>query len=184
MENVKTKSRNKSGVIQRYMLLILTLIVCAVFTVLSPTFIGLGNITNIVGSTVVLCIASLGLSLVMITGEIDFACGSELAAGACITAVLASNGVNYFVAVLVALVFCALIGVINGLLHTRIGIPGFIATMGVSFVLDGFNKMDYGKHPYIFNLMGRYFYIPWTGKDWRNPSGFSCRIDYWLQYWY
>lgn len=145
MENAKVKRKSKTGIIQRYGLLFVTVIVCIVFTILSPTFIGVGNIMNIISSTVILCIASLGLSLVMITGEIDFACGSELAAGACITAVLAKNGVNYFLAVIIALLFCGIIGTINGLLHTRIGIPGFIATMGVSFVLDGFNKMITGS---------------------------------------
>lgn len=145
MEKTKTKSVSGIGMAQKYGLLFVTIAVCIVFTILSPTFIGVGNIMNIIGSTVILCIASLGLSLVMITGEIDFAVGSELAAGACITAVLAKNGINYFLSVLIALVFCAVIGVVNGLLHTRIGIPGFIATMGVSFVLDGFNKMITGS---------------------------------------
>ena len=157
MENAKVKSRNNFGIIQKYMLLILTIAVCLIFTALSPTFIGLGNITNIVGSTVVLCIASLGLSLVMITGEIDFACGSELAAGACITAVLASNGVNYFVSVGVALVFCALVGGMNGRLHTRLGVPGLIATMSVSFVLDGFNKMITGSTRIFSSTWGDIF---------------------------
>lgn len=138
MEKVKAKKKIN---ISKYALLIFTIMVSVVFIILQPTFISLGNVMNIIGSTVVLCIASLGLSLVMITGEIDFACGSELAAGACILAVLARAGVNYFAALVMGLIFCGIIGCINGILHTRVGIPGFIATMGVSFILDGFNKM-------------------------------------------
>ena len=86
MEKVKAR---RSFNFSQYVLLVFTVIVAVVFTVLQPTFISVGNLMNVVGSTVVLCIASIGLSLVMITGEIDFACGSELASGACILAVLA-----------------------------------------------------------------------------------------------
>ena len=142
MEKVKAR---RSFNFSQYVLLVFTVIVAVVFTVLQPIFISVGNLMNVVGSTVVLCIASIGLSLVMITGEIDFACGSELASGACILAVLAKSGVNYFAAMLIGLLFCAAVGVLNGILHTRIGIPGFIATMGVSFILDGFNKMITGS---------------------------------------
>ena len=154
MEKVKAK---KSINITSYALLIFTVVISAVFTILQPAFIGVGNVMNIVSSTVVLCIASLGLSLVMITGEIDFACGSELAAGACILAVLAKSGVNYFVALIAGLAFCAMVGCVNGILHTRIGIPGFIATMGVSFILDGFNKMITGSSRVFSSSWGKIF---------------------------
>lgn len=154
MENVKAK---KSINITSYALLIFTIVISIVFTILQPAFIGVGNVMNIVSSTVVLCIASLGLSLVMITGEIDFACGSELAAGACILAVLAKAGINYFVALIAGLAFCAIVGCINGILHTRIGIPGFIATMGVSFILDGLNKMITGSSRVFSSSWGKIF---------------------------
>ncbi len=153
----KTKSKNGAGVLQKYGLLIITILVCVIFSVLQPTFYGIGNIINIVSATVVLCIAALGLSLVMITGEIDFACGSELAAGACVVAVLAKNHVNYFLAVLIALAVCVVIGIINGILHTRVGIPGFIATMGVSFVVDGINKMISGGTRVFSSTWGEIF---------------------------
>ena len=156
----KVKANKKSGLsktIERYALLVFTIIVAIVFTGLQPAFVSVGNVMNIISSTVVLCIASLGLSLVMITGEIDFACGSELAAGACILAVLAKSGMNYFLALLISLLFCALIGCINGSLHTRVGIPGFIATMGVSFILDGFNKMITGSSRVFSSTWGKIF---------------------------
>ncbi len=153
----KVKAKKSSSFFVKYALLLFTIIVGVVFAVLQPTFLSLGNIMNIIGSTVVLCIASLGLSLVMITGEIDFACGSELAAGACILAVLAKSGINYWLAMIIGLVFCALVGVLNGVLHTRMGIPGFIATMGVSFILDGFNKMITGSSRVFSSTWGSVF---------------------------
>lgn len=160
MENVKAnKKSNISKIFVKYALLIFTICVAGVFTVMQPTFASVGNIMNIISSTVVLCIASLGLSLVMITGEIDFACGSELAAGACILAVLAKSGMNYFLALFISLCCCAAIGIANGILHTRVGIPGFIATMGVSFIIDGFNKMITGSSRVFSSSWGKIFVV-------------------------
>lgn len=153
----KNRKLNGGVILQRYALLFATILLCMVFGLLSQTFFTMGNIMNILSSTVILCIAALGLSLVMITGEIDFACGSELAAGACITAVLAKVGVNYILAVCLAILFCAMVGALNGFLHTRIGIPGFIATMGVSFVVDGFNKMITGSTRIFSSQWGSIF---------------------------
>ena len=153
----KEKKRLGGSTIQKYALLLATLLLSIVFGLLSQTFFTVGNIMNILSSTVILCIAALGLSLVMITGEIDFACGSELAAGASITAVLCKSGMNYFLAVLLAIGFCGCAGALNGFLHTRIGIPGFIATMGVSFVVDGFNKMITGSTRIFSSQWGSIF---------------------------
>lgn len=152
----KAKQKKKSSV-SSFALLIFTIAVAIVFTIMAPTFLTLGNIINVLGSTVVLCIASLGLSLVMITGEIDFACGSELALGACILAVLSKMHVNYFVAMIIGIAACAVVGTINGILHTRIGIPGFIATMGVSFIIDGINKMMTGSSRVFSSTWGKIF---------------------------
>lgn len=157
MSDLEKKKLSGGVILRRYALLLATVALCIVFGILSPTFFTVGNIMNTLSSTVILCIAALGLSLVMITGEIDFACGAELSAGACITAVLAKSGVNYFVAVLIAIAFCAMIGAINGFLHTRVRIPGFIATMGVSFVLDGFNKMITGSTRIFSSKWGSVF---------------------------
>lgn len=141
MSTTQKRKLNGGAVVQKYALLLATILLCVVFALLSTTFFTVGNIMNVLSSTVISCIAALGLSLVMITGEIDFACGAELASGACLTAVLCKSGMNYFLAIIIAIAFCTLVGALNGFLHTRVGIPGFIATMSVSFVLDGFNKM-------------------------------------------
>ncbi|MCI8835990.1 MAG: ABC transporter permease [Ruminococcus sp.] len=154
MEKVKQKNNIN---VSKYVLLVFTIAVGIVFAVLQPTFISFGNLTNVVSSTVVLCIASIGLSLVMITGEIDFACGSELAAAACMSVVLYKKGIPYVLVLVIVLLFCASVGAVNGFLHTRIGIPGFIATMGTSFVLDGFSKWFTGGKRVTISTGGNTF---------------------------
>ena len=124
-----------------YLLLIITLAVSGLFAMMEPTFINPTNLFNIVGATVVLCIASIGESLVLITGEVDFACGAELAAGGCLVTVLSTMGIPYALCIVAVLLYCAFLGFVNGKLHTKVGIPAFIATMGMSYVMNGVTKL-------------------------------------------
>ncbi len=143
-----------------YLLLLITLAISMMFAVLEPTFLKVANIMNILGATVVLCIASLGEAMVLITGEVDFACGAELATGGCLITILTINHVPYLLGIVITLSWCALLGVINGFFHTKIGVPAFIATMGMSFVIDGVTKLFtdnaavYAKTK-IFKMLGQ-----------------------------
>ena len=48
-------------------------------------------------------------------------------------------GINLWVGAVVSLVFCLLVGFINGYLVMRTGIPSFLITLGTFFVLQGAN---------------------------------------------
>lgn len=131
----------KNSKVVPYLLLFYTIFIAAIFAIAEPTFIKSANLLNIIGTIVVLCIASIGESLVLITGEVDFACGAELAAGGCLVTALSRSGIPYILAVIITLAYCAMLGFINGKLHTKIGIPAFIATMGMSYVITGLTRL-------------------------------------------
>ncbi len=124
-----------------YLLLIITLVISVIFAILEPSFMKVANLMNILGATVVLCVASLGEAMVLITGEVDFACGAELATGGCMITILTINHVPYILGIVITLLWCALLGAVNGMFHTKIGVPAFIATMGMSFVINGITKL-------------------------------------------
>lgn len=140
-EKMTFKKSNISSLITKYWLLFVTILLIIVFTIVQNRFISTGNIRDILSSTCILGIVSIGVSLVMITGEIDFCCGMELCTGAVVVGILMDHkGFPYILAILIALAACALIGLMNGILHVKIGIPGFIATMGTSLLVQGILK--------------------------------------------
>ena len=73
----------------------------------------------------------------MISGEIDLSVGQTFALAAFIVAWLAEDGVPVLLAVLIALAACALIGLINGVVTTVVGVSSFITTLGMFFFLNG-----------------------------------------------
>jgi simple sugar transport system permease protein len=85
-------------------------------------------------------IMAVAVALLMIGGEFDLSAGvmigtSGLLLGMLITRYL----VNVWVAIVVVLVFAALIGVLNGTLVVRTKLPSFIITLATFFVLRGVN---------------------------------------------
>ena len=83
-------------------------------------------------------ILAVAVSLLMIGGEFDLSIGSIIgAAGILIAFPAAEYGWNLWASMALALVFALLIGVLNGLLVVRTGLPSFIITLGTLFMVRG-----------------------------------------------
>jgi simple sugar transport system permease protein len=83
-------------------------------------------------------ILAVAVALLMIGGEFDLSVGSTLgAAGMLLMLLVAHFGWPLWIAVITTLLFCALVGLANGLLVVRTGLPSFIVTLGSLFILRG-----------------------------------------------
>ena len=74
---------------------------------------------------------------VLSAGQIDLTVGSNTAMSAMLVALVLKSTNNIFLALIVALIFGVAVGVINGLLVTRLGLPAFLATLGMMQVIRG-----------------------------------------------
>lgn len=79
----------------------------------------------------------IGVTLLMISGEIDLSIGSVSALGALITAKLYQLGLNPFLALVIALGVGMAVGAINGLVTVKFGLPSFIVTLGAMMAWRG-----------------------------------------------
>jgi simple sugar transport system permease protein len=82
-------------------------------------------------------IIAAGQVFLMISGEIDLSVGQVFALAAFIVYWLADAGVPVLAAVVLSLVACSLIGLVNGVVTTVIGVSSFITTLGMFFLLNG-----------------------------------------------
>ncbi|MGH2494680.1 MAG: ABC transporter permease [Ktedonobacteraceae bacterium] len=83
-------------------------------------------------------IQAVPVALLMIGGEFDLSVGSTVGATGMLLAILTTQyGWNVWAAIVAALVFAALIGVVNGYLVLRTGLPSFIVTLGTAYILLG-----------------------------------------------
>jgi ribose/xylose/arabinose/galactoside ABC-type transport system permease subunit len=123
--------------IRPYALYAAFLLLIVLFTWLSPVFFSEGNFANIGRQTALVSIMAVGMTTVIVTAEIDLSVGSTLALAG-MSAALAMQIVNSWVVGAVAgLATGALVGLINGILTTRLLIPSFIVTLGTLGICRG-----------------------------------------------
>ena len=82
------------------------------------------------------CIA-IGLSLVMITGNIDLSVGFQAATSAVLVVLMVQVTGSVALAVVIALVAGAVMGAINGFAVTKLGISALIATIATNYIYKG-----------------------------------------------
>ena len=116
-------------------LLILALIT---FSLLSATYLTAGNFSNLLMFTPELGMIALGMTLLMTAGEFDLSVGSVFGFSAVLMWTLINEaGMALELAFLVAMGMAVLIGLINGAMVTRLGIPSFLVTLGMLLVVRG-----------------------------------------------
>jgi ribose/xylose/arabinose/galactoside ABC-type transport system permease subunit len=116
------------------------LILIGIFlTASTPYFLTTNNLLNISRQMVIISIMAVGLTYLIISREFDLSVGSTYGLSGIIAGTLVLKlGVDIWVAVPIVLVLGVLVGLINGLMVTKIGIPSFIVTLGTLSVLRGF----------------------------------------------
>lgn len=114
--------------------------VWAVFAVIARDrgFLSLRGTENYLEVAAQLGILAVAVALLMIGGEFDLSVGSIIGACGMITALLAAEeGWNLGFSIAASFLFALLIGVINGYLVLRTGLPSFIVTLGTLLVIRG-----------------------------------------------
>ncbi len=117
-------------------LLVLYIIMVIVISQLSPYFLGSRNLVNLPVSVAVIGMIAVFSTLLMVGGGLDLSVGANTAlVGVLVASTQESLGIGGAVAF--GLIIGVLIGLINGLLVTRVGINPLITTLGMLSVVRG-----------------------------------------------
>jgi ribose transport system permease protein len=128
-------------VLARYALVIVTIAIFVFFTVYSgtsETFPTAANLRNVVANQSVLVIAALASMFPLVCREFDFSVGavatvSQIAVGSA----AAEHHVPLALALLIGIGIGFLVGSINALIVTLVGVNGIVTTLGMSILLAG-----------------------------------------------
>lgn len=115
------------------------LILCVILTIASPNFLTYNNLMSVLKQTTFTALLSTGMLLCLITAGIDLSVGANATFCACLVGMLVKGGTTSVpILILVALVGGTVIGLINGLLLTRLHLPHpFVSTLGMKNFLWG-----------------------------------------------
>lgn len=127
---------NRSRLLRDYGILVSIVILATLLTVGTDTFLTAGNMRNLVDQMAVIGILACGSTLCIIAGVFDLSSSAMLAVTA-ITAVYVTQGFGVPAGFATAVVVGALLGLLNGIVVTGIGVHSFIATLASSIVFRG-----------------------------------------------
>ncbi|MEZ4726831.1 MAG: ABC transporter permease [Caldilineaceae bacterium] len=101
-------------------------------------FTDVDNLITIARQISLITIMAVGMTYIIICGEIDLSVGSSFAVTGIVLGILIKqSGMNPWLALVIALLIGAGIGLINGLITTKLGVPSFVVTLGGLSALRG-----------------------------------------------
>ena len=148
---------------------LITLIALFVFfSLASPSFLTLDNFTNILAQVSLTSIIAVGLTFVILTGEIDLSVAAIANAIGIVMAFftlqpdyanIQNLPVPGVIAIILALAACGILGLITAFGVTKIGIPSFIMTLAMMQIAAGVSAMLVRgqiayKFPDLIQLLG------------------------------
>ena len=117
--------------------------VIAIFALMtdSPSqYLSVRNFRIVVAQTVIVALGAIGMTMIIVSGGIDLSVGSVIALTGVVTALAVRDGMSPLMAVFLGVVAGGIIGVVNGLVITRLKVIPFIATLGMLGVARGVAK--------------------------------------------
>ena len=103
-------------------------------------FANLGGVAGWTDIAAPIGIMGIAVSLLMIAGEFDLSSGVMVGTTGLLEGLMVQEfGMNIWLAIVIALIFAAGIGLLNGYVVTKTKLPSFIVTLATFFILKGAN---------------------------------------------
>jgi D-xylose transport system permease protein len=108
------------------------------FSVANPQFLSARNMANLMTQAAALVVLGMALVFVLLLGEIDLSVGVTFGVAMSVFVRLTQpGGMNWILALLVALAIGATVGALIGFFVAKIGVPSFVVTLGLFLGLQG-----------------------------------------------
>ena len=145
--------------VTRNPIVFLLLIAAVVVGCIKDNFFSWANLSNLISNTAVRFLIALGVSGCLITKGTDLSAGRQVGFAAVIAGILCQRGdytgrmwkdvpeMNIFLVLLICIAIGFVLGMINGLIVTKLHVPPFIATLGTQTVIYGISLVISDAQP-------------------------------------
>lgn len=137
MESINKKLKHNRMLKSYGGVLIALLVLVILFSVLSPHFLNSNNLLTVLSQVSIIAIMALGMTFVLLIGEIDLSVGSIAAISSLVLGMALEAGVPAVIAILAAVASGAVCGIINGVIGAKFSIPTFIVTVATMGIFRG-----------------------------------------------
>ncbi len=110
---------------------------CLILTITTDSFFDGKNILTVLRQICINSLLAYGMTFVLIIGGIDLTVGSVVGASGVVCVMLMESGIGMIPAIVITLLFGAIIGCINGTIIATTGMPAFIVTLSMMGVVRG-----------------------------------------------
>jgi D-xylose transport system permease protein len=122
-------------------------LVSVVFQSMNSNFLTTANLVNLLVQAAVLGVLAMGVIYALLLGEIDLSIGFVSGLSGTVMAKLVQPGTDWpwWAAIAAALLVCAVIGLIQGTIITRLGLPSFVVTLAGFLFIEGLTLKILGE---------------------------------------
>lgn len=152
-----------------FVLLVVFLAAWVVVSLAGGNFLTIDNLTSMLIRSVALGIVAAGMTVVILAGSLDLSVAYLISVAAVVSSVIMNGDPDRIgIAVIAVLGIGVVVGLVNGLLVTKLHINAFIATLGVALILRGILNAAFdnfaGKVAPEFEVLGYGSLgpIPWS----------------------
>ncbi len=164
-QNKRNKQNRRIGSLGGISIALLFLLL--IFSLLSPYFLTVNNIINVLHQTSIIALTGFGMTFVLIIAGIDLSIGSIIAFVGIIFSVTVEISGSILFAMIAGLTAGILFGLLNGILISKLSVPAFIVTLSTMGIFRGLTYSITNSKPVpienplaLFLGNGKLFYIP------------------------
>ena len=118
-----------SQALQYYAVFLVLLAICVALSLASNVFTTIENLGNVSEQVSVVGVTAMGMTLLLVSGNIDLSMGGQVALIGVIVALVA-NWANTPAGMAAGVLVGLMLGVVNGLIVTRLAVNSLVATLG------------------------------------------------------
>lgn len=122
---------------KQFTLIVVWAVIVILFWIMNKNYLSLDNIRNIFNSAFVMGAIGVGMSCLLISGQLDLSAGNTGMMAGVIIALLLKGGMPWVPALLITLIFGAVTGLINAGFVNGLNFMGFISTLALSTIYSG-----------------------------------------------
>jgi ribose transport system permease protein len=134
-----------SQALQYYAVFLVLLAICVALSLASNVFTTIENLGNVSEQVSVVGVTAMGMTLLLVSGNIDLSMGGQVA----LIVALVANWANTPAGMAAGVVVGLMLGVVNGLIVTRLEVNSLVATLGSGLAFGGLAFLLSGSQPIV-----------------------------------